>query len=98
MVFTLRINIPLVSVIVFYGDCEIKEIDFVPRDTYVAYENRVAKVLDTILLEYPKVFYSNEDMILAVLRNAVINGAILENQMKHVANIKDMLGEDRVFY
>lgn len=90
-------NIPFISVIVFYGNCEIKEIDYVPRHTYVAYESRVFNVLDRILTEYPKVYYTDENLVLNVLRNAVINGSVVENQLKHIENIKDMLGEDRVF-
>ncbi|MBK8621342.1 MAG: NERD domain-containing protein [Saprospiraceae bacterium] len=90
-------NIPFISVIVFYGNCEIKEIDYVPRHTYVAYESRVFNVLDKILTEYPKVYYTDENHVLNVLRNAVINGSVVENQLKHIENIKDMLGEDRVF-
>lgn len=90
-------NIPFISVIVFYGNCEIKEIDYVPRHTYVSNERRVGDVLDTIFREYHKVHYANEEVVLGVLRNAVLNGAIVENQLKHVANIKDMLGEERVF-
>ncbi len=90
-------NIPFISVIVFYGNCEIKEIDYVPRHTYVAYESRVNNVMDKILTEYPKVYYTDENHVFNVLSNAVINGAVVENQLKHIENIKDMLGEDRVF-
>jgi len=89
--------IPVISVIVFYGDCEIKEIDFVPKDTYVAYDTRVRHVMDKIMSEYPRVYYSNETWVMNILQNAVVNGASTEIQRRHIENIKDMLGEDRVF-
>lgn len=89
--------IPVISVIVFYGDCEIKEIDFVPKDTYVAYDTRVRHVMDMIMSEYPRVYYSNETWVMSILHNAVVNGASPEIQRRHIENIKDMLGEDRVF-
>jgi hypothetical protein len=89
--------VPLYSVVVFYGSCKLKEIDFVPEGTFVAKSERVLEVIKKILKENYSVSYINENEVLRILREAVINGGIIENQIKHRANIKDMLGEHRVF-
>lgn len=89
--------VPVFSIIVFHGDCELKEIDFVPDGTFVAKSERVLKVIKKILKENNPVNYINENEVLRILKEAATNGGIIENQIKHRENIKDMLGEDRVF-
>jgi hypothetical protein len=86
--------VPFFSVVVFYGDCRLKEIDFVPNGTFVAKSERVMKVIKKILKENNPVNYVNEKEVLRILKEAVRNGGIIENQIKHRENIKDMLGED----
>ena len=44
-------NIPFFSVIVFFGDCEFKKIDYVPRDTYIVKAHRIFEALDKIANE-----------------------------------------------
>lgn len=88
---------PIYSVIVFYGNCVLKEIDFVPNGTFVAKSERVLKAIRKILKENNPVNYTNENEVIKILKEAVTNGGIIENQIKHSENIKDMLGEDRVF-
>jgi len=89
---------PFFSIVVFYGHhCEFKEIDFVPNGTFVAKSETVLKVITKILKENNPVIYIRENEVLRILKEAATNGGIIENQIKHRQNIKDMLGEDRVF-
>ena len=44
-------NIPFFSVIVFFGDCELKEINYVPKGTYLVKSHRVFEVLNLIKKE-----------------------------------------------
>lgn len=90
-------DVAFYSVIVFYGNCRLKEIDFVPNGTFVAKSDKVIKVVRKILKENNPVNYTNESEVLRTLRESVANGAISENRIKHHENIKDMLGEHRVF-
>ena len=53
-------NILFFSLIVFYGDCELKKIDYVPRDTYVVSAHRVFEALDIISNGNDSVNYSNK--------------------------------------
>jgi hypothetical protein len=90
-------NIPFYSIVVFYGDCELKNINFVPHGTFIVKSNRVLEALRNILRENKTVLYTNENEIIRILRGAVIKGGFIENQIQHSENIKDMLGTHRVF-
>jgi hypothetical protein len=90
-------NIPFYSLIVFYGDCELKDINFVPKGIYIAKSRRVLEVVRNILRDNEPITYSNETEVIRILREAVANGGNKINQIQHSENIKDMLGTHRIF-
>jgi Nuclease-related domain/Bacterial SH3 domain len=90
-------NIPFYSIVVFYGSCVLKEINFVPNGTFLVKSERVLDVVKIILKENERVHYNNVVQVFQVLKEAVINGGIIENQIRHKENIKDMLGKHRIF-
>lgn len=91
----LQRNIPLFSVIVFDGDCELKNINFVPPNTYVTKPDYVTDIVHRISIEHPHVQY--DDGLLRLLKQAVSYGDDPTIRAKHVENIRDMLGTDRVY-
>ncbi len=90
-------NVPFFSVVVFYGDCVLKDINYIPNGTYLAKSNKVLIVLETILREHEPALYTDKRNIINLLTKAVKNGEDTEIQKRHVQNIKDTLGEDRIF-
>jgi len=90
-------NIPIYSLVVFYGNCELKEINFIPNGTFIIKSHRVLEVLNNILRDNKPVEYTNEEEMVCVLREAVSHGGVIENQIQHSENIKDMLGKHRIF-
>ena len=90
-------NIPFYSFVVFYGDCELKEINYVPNGTFLVKSKRVTEVMKLIMKRNPPVLYTDKNEVIRVLREAVQNGEIPETQLQHVENIKDLLGKDRIF-
>lgn len=90
-------NIPFFSIIVFYGDCELKEINYIPKGTFLVKPHRLFEVLRLIKTNNETAPYSNKKEILEVLKQGVIKGGNLNNQEKHIKNINDMLGKDRIF-
>ncbi|MBN2676209.1 MAG: NERD domain-containing protein [Alphaproteobacteria bacterium] len=88
-------KVPLYSVIVFYGDCELKDINFIPDKTFVTTSSRFLDVLDTIN-EFEPAHYTNKREIVNVLRDAVTNGNNSEVELQHIKNIKDNLGKHRI--
>lgn len=89
--------LPYFSIVVFDGDCELKNISFVPNGTYIVKPYRVLEVLHLILKSNPKAHYTNKEQIIAVLQKAVNNGESVDTQNQHAANVEDMLGHDRIF-
>lgn len=90
-------NIPFFSIIVFYGDCELKEINFVPKGTFLVKFPRIFEVLKLIKTNNVAAPYTNKKEIVGILKQAVLKGESLSNQEKHIENINDMLGKDRIF-
>ena len=89
-------NIPFFSVIIFFGDCELKEINYVPKGTYLVKSHRVFEVLNLIKDEdYAK--YTNKREVVDKLKELVSFGENVEYQKRHIENIKDMVGDDRIF-
>ncbi|MCH8533615.1 MAG: NERD domain-containing protein [Flavobacteriaceae bacterium] len=93
----LKENVPFYSLIVFYGDCIFKDISFVPNRTFILKPNRVFDVLKIIINESKPANYKNKRSVINILRESVKNGESKIIQNEHVKNIKNMLGEDRVY-
>lgn len=90
-------NVPFYSVLVFYGDCEFKDISFIPKGTFIVKPHRVLEVIKKITQENQTANYTNKREVLKLLNNAVKNGEQKNVLSKHIENIKDMLGEHRIF-
>ena len=90
-------NIPFFSVIVFFGDCELKEINYVPKGTYLVKSHRVFEVLNLIKNENEPTEYTNKREVVDKLNELVSLGENVEYQKQHIENIKDMVGKDRIF-
>jgi hypothetical protein len=90
-------NIPFYSVVVFYGDCVLKDINFVPDGTFLVKSSRVFEVLDIIMNNNKLAPYTDKFEVVKVLKEAVRNGDIKAIQTQHTENIKDMLGKHRIY-
>jgi type II secretory pathway pseudopilin PulG len=90
-------KIPFFSVIVFFGDCELKEINYVPKGTYLVKSQRVFEVLNLIKTENEPTQYTNKREVVDKLKELVSLGENVEYQKQHIENIKDMVGKERIF-
>lgn len=90
-------NIPFYSIIVFYGDCVFKDINFIPDGTYLIKSRRVLEVVKKIVRENEPAKYTNKREVVTVLTAAVKNGESKEISTRHINNTKDMLGKHRIF-
>lgn len=93
----LKEDVPFYSVIVFFGNCKLQDISFIPQNTFVTKAHRVMDVVDNILQNNSPAEYKDKRYVINVLKKAVANGNKDEIEDKHINNIKDMLGDDRVF-
>ena len=88
-------DLPFYSVVVFDGNCELRDISFIPDGTFVIKPHRLDDVLDMIF-ENEDAEYTDKREVMRILKSAVENGNNTDTQTEHVENIKDMLGKDRV--
>ncbi len=89
-------NIQFYSIIVFFGNCELNDIKFVPHKTYIVKSERVLEVLDIILLNNESVPYTDKYEVVKILQEAVHNGKNKAIQTQHIENIEQMLGKHKV--
>ncbi|MBZ4191716.1 nuclease-related domain-containing protein [Niabella beijingensis] len=90
-------DVPFYSIVVFYGDCVLKDVSFVPNGTFLVKPPRVLEVLKVIMRNNTPIYYTNINEVLMMLKQAMENGENIETQNRHIENIKDMLGKDRIF-
>lgn len=90
-------NIKFYSVVVFYGNCELKEISFVPAGTYLVKSTRVHEVIDVIMRNNDPAQYTDKHKVVRLLKQAVLNGEDKSVTIHHIENVKDMLGRHRIY-
>lgn len=90
-------NVPFFSIIVFFGDCELKEINYVPNGTYIVKAQRIFEVLNLIKTENEPTSYSNKREVVDMLKKLVSLGKNVGYQEQHIENIKNMIGKERIF-
>ena len=81
-------HLPFHSLIVFYGNCELKKISNIPNEVIVVKANKAIACINDILQSVlSKKFYTEE--VVSVLKKGVENGDDLDIQNKHIENIKN---------
>ena len=90
-------KVPFFSVIVFFGDCELKEINYVPKGTYLVKAHRIFEVLNLIKTENKPTHYTNKREVVDKLKELVLLGENTDYQKQHIENIKNITGEERIF-
>lgn len=90
-------DVPYFSVIVFGGNCELRDVSCLPEDTYVVYMNEACKVFDMIVQHHVPANYGDKYELLQILEEAVNYGGNPEVQMQHIQYIHQMLERDRMF-
>lgn len=90
-------NIKFFSVVIFYGDCQFRDVSFIPNNTFLTKSPRVIDVVKKIIKENESANYKSKRDVVDILSTAVENGNSKKITEKHIKNIKDMLGEERIF-
>jgi hypothetical protein len=90
-------SIPFFSVVAFYGSCQLRDISFIPKGTFVIKSNRIFETIETIIQNNEPAMYSNKNEIVKVLAEASKNGEDQEAQIQHIKTVRQMLGKDMPF-
>lgn len=89
-------NIPCYSVIVFYGDCVLKNLNFIPQQTLIVKYARIFDAIKTILENNELVEYSDKEELIKDLKNVSNSGDTKNIQDQHIENVRDLLGKSRI--
>jgi hypothetical protein len=85
-------NVPFYSMIVFFGDCSFRNLDYVPDSTFLVTSSIAIKVFKRILEQNEQTTYISKREIINLLHSAVLNGESQEIKDKHIQNIKRNFG------
>ena len=67
-------NVPMYSIIVFYGSNEVKKLSNVPANCWVVYPNEAVKLVKHIVDSTPPAIFTDKWDIMRILKSAVMNG------------------------
>lgn len=90
-------NIPVFSMIVFFGDCEFKNLIDLPSRTFLTKSNKVINRFNEILENNQPAKYENKWEIVSLLQQAVKNGENSIIRKKHIENIQKLKTKIRFY-
>lgn len=90
-------NIPFFSVIIFYGECELKKISNLPYNCYVINDLALHYAYQSIITENAPIIISNIETLRSHLLEAEANGNNPEIQQQHARNIYEMKSRERLY-
>lgn len=79
-------DVPFYSVIVFYGNCVLKDVSYIPDEVSYGEPERVPKIINVILASGTPASYASKIGVFNVLRDAVLNGGDDEIRAQHIRN------------
>lgn len=81
-------DVPFYSVVVFYGNCEFRDVSYSGRNSYVCYSWQLHSVLHEIQDINANARYADKRGLIKILERAVRNGADKEIVKQHIRNIR----------
>jgi hypothetical protein len=90
-------GIPVFSMIVFFGNCEFKNLIDLPSRTFLTKSNKVMNKFNEILENNQPVKYKNKWEIANLLKQAVKNGENSIIREKHIENIQKLKTRNRFY-
>lgn len=85
-------NIPFYSMIVFFGDCSFRNLDYVPNRTFLVKSSNAIEVVNEILEQNEPAKYKSKREIVNLLQFASLNGDNEAIREAHIKNIKRNFG------
>ena len=89
--------IPFFSVIIFYGDCELKKISNLPYNCYVINDLVLHSAYESIITENAPITISNIETLRSHFLEAVANGNSPEIKQQHIQNIYEMKSREKLY-
>lgn len=67
-------NIPIYSIVVFYGSCEIKDLTNIPKNCWVVYDYEATRIVKDIIENSSPAPYTDKWEVMRLLKTGVENG------------------------
>ena len=90
-------TLPMYSLVVFAGDCELKDVNFIPHDCYLSTFYWSIKAVYDIIEGHPSAQFTDRWEVANLLKAAVERGGNTFLQEQHIYDIHDMLGTNRKY-
>jgi hypothetical protein len=90
-------QVPFYSIIVFYGNCELKDVSFIPEGTFLAYSTNVINVVNRIINNNQPAYFTDKWEVVKVLKEDVENGNNRDIRVQHIQNVQNMLERERIY-
>lgn len=81
-------NIPMYSIIVFYGSCDIKDLTNVPTNCWVVYNNDVVRTVKNIIVNSSPAPYTDKWEVMNILKSGVENGNNETIKSAHIQKVQ----------
>ena len=90
-------SIPFYNVAVFSDRSHLRELNFIPNNTFVTTQHRLIEVIGHIKCSNPTAKYQNKSEVINVLKRMVENGNKEGIEIEHIHNIHEAMGKERIF-
>lgn len=90
-------NLPMYSLVVFCGNCTLKDVSFVPQGCYLTTGRKFIKAFDDIIKSNLPTNYSDKWEVARLLQQAVNDGGNKSLQTQHIIDIHNMLVTSRYY-
>lgn len=84
-------NLPIWSIIVFYGNCQLRDIDNMPANTFVTKPYNIHKIISAILANNPTIADEAKTMANQILQEAAHNGSDPALRAEHIRRLNRSL-------
>lgn len=81
-------NVPFYSIIVFYGRCRLRNVNYIPNGTYIGYPKDVKSIIDSIMSNSLHGNYKDKRGVINILRECVENGNNSEVIRRHISDFR----------
>ena len=82
-------DVPFYSVIIFYGQCVLRNVSCIPAGTYIGYSEDIMSIIHFITENNPPVEYRDKRAVVNILKEAVNNGDDAGVVSQHIRNIRE---------
>lgn len=84
-------SLPMYSLVVFFGDCDLSEIKNLPAGCYLIKEYHIKQTIQALIKAKPDAKYTNKKEIRTLLDEAVQHGSSRKVRQSHVRQIQELV-------